>query len=140
MLLPVITAFLISGCTAAMVGGSAARSAGTTFLYMRGAVTTDYCQPFDPVWNACEKTVADMRGRKVAPKKTIGQGVIAAVINGKKVKISVSYKAKNLTSVSVRIGFFGEDQASQFIHDAISENLSSGEEQKLYSSKIKEKE
>jgi hypothetical protein len=135
-----MAAVLISGCTAAMVGGSAARSAGTTFFYMKGELITDYYQPFDPVWNACEKTVSDMRGLNVVPKKAIGLGAITAVINGKKVKISVTYKAKELTVVSVRVGFMGDHQSSQFVHDMISENLSPGEDQKLYSSKTKKSE
>ncbi len=136
----VMAAVLISGCTAAMVGGSAARSAGTTFFYLKGELATDYYQPFDSVWKACEKTVSDMRGQNVVPKKAIGLGAITSVINGKKVKISVTYKAKDLTVVSVRIGIMGDHESSQFVHDRISENLSPGKDQKLYSSKIKKKD
>jgi hypothetical protein len=127
---------LISGCTAAMVGGSAARSAGTTFFYLKGEVATDYYQPFDSVWKACKKTVSDMRAQDVVLKNPIGMGAITAVINGKKVKISVTYKAKDLTVVSVRVGLMGDHESSQFIHDMISENLSHGEDLKLYSSNI----
>jgi hypothetical protein len=34
----------------------------------------------------------------------------------------------------------GDHESSQFVHDRISENLSPGKDQKLYSSKIKKKD
>jgi hypothetical protein len=115
---------LLSGCTAALVGGAAVGAGAGTFVYLKGELKTDYNQPFDPVWKACEKTVADMRGLDVIPAKEIGKGKITALIDGEKVDISLTYKAKNLTSVSVRVGLIGNRQSSQLIHDKIRDNLS----------------
>ena len=113
-----------SGCTAALIGGAAVGAGTGTFVYLKGELKTDYKQSFDSVWKACEKTVADMRGLDVMPAKEIGKGKIAAVIDGEKVDISVTYKAKNLTTVSIRVGLIGNKQSSQLIHDKIEENLS----------------
>ena len=55
--------------------------------------------------------------------REIGNGKIAAVINDEKVKIEVLYKAKNVTTVSIRVGLIGDKLASQLIHDKIGDNL-----------------
>jgi len=116
-------AFLISGCTAMLVGGAAVAAGSGTFLFISGEMKTDYYHSFDSTWNACQKTVADMRGLDVLPEKEIGKGKITAMINDEKVQISVTYKAKNVTTVSIRVGLIGDKLSSQLIHDRIGENL-----------------
>jgi hypothetical protein len=115
--------FLTSGCMAALVGGAAVGAGSGTYLFINGEMKTDYYYAFDTVWNACQKTVADMRGLEVMPEKEIGKGKITAVIDDEKVQISVTYKAKNVTTVSVRVGLIGNKLSSQLIHDKIGDNL-----------------
>ncbi|MDD5100579.1 MAG: DUF3568 family protein [Syntrophales bacterium] len=119
----IIGTLLISGCTAALIGGAAVGAGSGTYFYMNGEMKTDYYASFDTTWNACEKAVADMRGLDVLPEKEIGKGKISAVINDEKVKISVDYKAKNVTTVSIRVGLIGNKLSSQLIHDKIGDNL-----------------
>ncbi len=114
---------LLSGCAAALVGGAAVGAGSGTYFYINGELKTDYYAPFDAVWSACEKTVADMRGLDVEREKMLAKGTIDAVIDDEKVKISVTYKAKDVTTVSVRIGLFGNKLSSQLIHDKILDNL-----------------
>jgi hypothetical protein len=119
----VIGAFLISGCAAALVGGAALGAGSGTYFFINGEMKTDYYNSFDTVWNACQKTVADMRGLDVQPEKEIGKGKISAMIDDEKVQISVTYKAKNVTTVSIRVGLIGNKLSSQLIHDKIGDNL-----------------
>ncbi|MBP7341675.1 MAG: DUF3568 family protein [Deltaproteobacteria bacterium] len=114
---------LCSGCAALVVGGAAVGAGTGTYLYINGELKTDYFASFDKVWNACEKTVADLRGTEVQPVKEIAQGKITAMINDDKVQIEVTYRGKNQTSVAIRVGLIGDKQASQFLHDKIAENL-----------------
>jgi len=115
---------LFSGCATALVVGGAAVGAGTgTYFYVNGELKTDYFASFDKVWNACEKTVADMRGTEVRPVKEIAQGKIKAVINDEKVKFEITYRAKNQTSVAIRVGLVGNKLSSQLLHDKIAEHL-----------------
>lgn len=116
--------FLISACgpEILVIGGIVGSGAGT-YYYVDGELVTDYSAPFDRVWNACEKTVADMRGKDVKPKREIGMGSIQSLINDEKVKFKVTYKNKNLTSVGVRVGLFGNKLSSQLLHDKIYENI-----------------
>lgn len=115
---------LTSGCAAALVVGAAGGAGSGTYFYINGDMKTDYYHSFDAVWSACEKTIADMRGVEVQPEKEIGQGKITAVINDERVQFAVTYKAKNVTTVSVRVGIIGNKLSSQLIHDKIGDNLS----------------
>jgi len=123
MVFLVMGVLLISGCTAALVGGAAVGAGSGTYFYINGEMKTDYYTSFDTAWNACQKTVADMRGLDVMPEKEIGKGKITAVIDDEKVQIAVSYKAKNVTTVSIRVGLIGNKLSSQLIHDKIGDNL-----------------
>ena len=123
ILLVVMVVSLISGCAAVVVGGAAAGAASGTYFYINGEMKTDYYASFDAVWSACEKTVADMRGLDVQRDKMLAKGKIEAVIDDEKVQIAVTYKAKDVTTVSVRIGLFGNKLSSQLIHDKILDNL-----------------
>jgi hypothetical protein len=123
ILLAVMGVFLISGCAAVVVGGAAAGAATGTYFYINGEMKTDYYSSFDAVWSACEKTVADMRGLDVERDRMLAKGKIETVIDDEKVHISVTYKAKDVTTVSVRIGLFGNKLSSQLIHEKILDNL-----------------
>jgi cytochrome c-type biogenesis protein CcmE len=120
----VIGFFLISACgpEVLVLGGIVGSGAGT-YYFINGELATDYSAPFDKVWSACEKTVADIRGKDVQPKREIGTGSIHTVIEDENVKISVNYKNKNLTSVGIRVGLFGNKLSSQLLHDKIYENV-----------------
>lgn len=125
IVLLVMGVFLISGCgiEAVLITGAAVGSGSGTYFYLDGEMKTDYYHSFDAAWNACQKTVADMRGLDVLPEKEIGKGKISAVIDDEKVQISVTYKAKNVTTVSIRVGLIGNKLSSQLIHDKIADNL-----------------
>ena len=124
LILSLLSIFLCSGCVPLIVGGAAA-GAGTvgTYFYVNGELKTDYPAPFDEVWNACAKTVADMQGIDVVPEKEIAKGTINTVINDEKVKFDVTYKAKNMTTVSIRVGLIGNKLSSQLLHDKVADYL-----------------
>jgi len=115
--------FLFSGCAALVVGGAAVGAGTGTYFYVNGELKTDYYASFDKTWNACEKTIADMRGIEVVPVKEIAQGKITTVINGEKVKFDITYKSKNFTTVAIRVGLIGNKLSSQLLHDKIAEYL-----------------
>jgi hypothetical protein len=123
LLVLILGAFLISGCAPLVVGGAVVSATSGTYYYVNGELKTDYYYPFDTVWSACEKTIADMRGVDVDPIKEIGTGTISAMIESEKVNFAIHYKAKNVTSVAIRVGLVGNKLSSQLLHDKISENL-----------------
>ena len=126
LILSLFIPFLFSGCGAEpfIIAGAAA-GAGTagTYYYVNGGLKTDYSASFDKVWSACEKTVADMRGVDVVPSREIAQGTIDTLINNEKVNFEVTYKSKNLTTVTIRVGIIGNKLSSQLLHDKITDYL-----------------
>ena len=115
---------LFSGCGALLLGGAAATGgAAGAYVWLNEEMKTDYYAPFDKTWTAVEKTVAGLHGTKVEPVREISQGMINTLIDDEKVRISVTYKERNVTSVAVRVGTVGNKLSSQLIHDRISENL-----------------
>jgi hypothetical protein len=114
----------MSGCPAAVVGGAAVGAGTGTYFYINGEMKTDYYYPYEKVWTACEKTVADMRGIDVIRNKEIGTGTITTLIDNEKVLFSIQYKAKNVTMVAIRVGMIGNKLSSQLLHDKINDNIS----------------
>lgn len=123
VVLLIMGALIISGCELALIGVGAVGAGSGTYFYINGEMKTDYYHSFDATWSACQKSVADMRGLDVEQEKEIGNGKIMAVVNDEKVKIEVLYKAKNVTTVSIRVGLIGDKLSSQLIHDKIGDNL-----------------
>ena len=120
----VLSFFIISACgpEVLVIGGIVGSGAGT-YYFINGELVTDYSVPIDKVWSACEKTIADMRGKEVEPNREIGTGTINAVINDESVKFSVNYKSKDMTTVGIRVGIFGNKLSAQLLHDKVSENI-----------------
>ncbi|MBN2282298.1 MAG: DUF3568 family protein [Deltaproteobacteria bacterium] len=119
----VIFIVFLSGCAPLILGGVAATTGVGTYIYVDGNLATDYHYSFELVWDACEAVVASMGGTDVIREKDVGVGELSAVIDGETVKISAKYRANELTSVMVRVGFLGDKLASQRIHDMIYEHL-----------------
>lgn len=119
----ILAAFLFSGCVPLVVGGAAVGAGTGTYIFVNGELKTDYYASFDKVWNACEQTIADMRGTEVAPVKEIAQGKITTLINDEKVQFDLKYKSKDVTTVSIRVGMVGNKLSSQLLHDKIAEHL-----------------
>jgi hypothetical protein len=126
VLLVISALFTFSGCAVLLGGAAIGAGASGTYLYIDGEMKTDYYAPFDKVWVAVEKTVADMQGLDVMRSREIAQGSINAVINQDKVFFTLKYKEKNVTTVSVRVGMLGNKLGSQLLHDKIAENLAKG--------------
>lgn len=125
-LLPVVIALLVfglAGCAPLVVGGAAVTAGAGTYVYVQGELKTDYPHEFERVWSAVERVFADMRGVDVVPDKEIGKGSIEGIIDNEKVRVIITYKAKELTNVSVRVGMLGDKAASQRIHDKIAANV-----------------
>jgi hypothetical protein len=120
--------FSLYGCPALVVGGAAVAGGTGTYYYVEGELRRDYYNPYDKVWAACEKTIADMRGYDVEPQKDAGQGKIDAMIEDEKVHFSIKSKGKDvsgkdITTVGVRVGLVGNELSSKLVHDKITENL-----------------
>ena len=109
ILMVMLTAFCLSGTG--------------TYVYVEGDMKTDYYYSFEDVWTACESVIAKMNALDVVKDKDVGKGKIQAVLDGEKVWFTAKYKADELTSLTVRVGFLGDKVASQRLHDLVADNL-----------------
>jgi hypothetical protein len=115
---------LLTGCDAAInMNGKIASINSGKFLYQNGNLVSDYKANIDMVWQACEKSVAELKATDIQKERKISTGMIKAVIQDEKVVIKVEYIDRDLTSVSVFVGTVGNNMASRLIHDKIIGNL-----------------
>lgn len=115
---------LLTGCDAAInMNGKIASINSGKFLYQDGNLVSNYKANIDMVWQACEKSVAELKATDIQKERKISTGVIKAVIQDEKVVIKVEYIDRDLTSVSVFVGTVGNNMASRLIHDKIIGNL-----------------
>jgi hypothetical protein len=114
------------GCgSAVLMGSQTVGIESGKFIYTNGAVKCDYTYPFEQVWEASLKALAEMKAASVTKEKKISKGEIEALISNEKVKVTVSYSSREMTSVSVRVGLLGNNIASKMILERITDNLKS---------------
>ena len=115
---------LLTGCDAAInMNGKIASINSGKFLYQDGNLVSNYKANIDMVWQACEKSVAELKATDIQKERKISTGIIKAVIQDEKVVIKVEYIDRDSTSVSVFVGTVGNNMASRLIHDKIIGNL-----------------
>ncbi len=124
MYILIVSVFLLFGCDATMVmGGKVMGVSSGRFIYQDGYLSTQYKADVDGVWQACEKTVTELKGSKIEKDRKIASGSIKAVIADEKVTILVEYVEKDVTNVSVMCGIGGSNIASRMIQDKIAANI-----------------
>lgn len=118
LLLPAL--LMITACdTALTVGRKTIGVRSGEFIYTDGYLRATYTFPFEKVWSACEKTLADLKAIDIERKQKIATGSLTALIQDDKVQITVDYLEKGMTAVSIMAGPSGSTLASQLIHDRI---------------------
>jgi len=118
----------LGGCVPLLVGGAAVGAGSGAYVYVNGELRVEYNVSFDKVRTACEMTVAELGGKEVVPEWKIGEGTITTVIRGEKTKLHLEYKGKEMTLLTIRVGFFGNQASSQLIKDKVSEYLIKNQE------------
>ncbi|MBN1547146.1 MAG: DUF3568 family protein [Syntrophaceae bacterium] len=115
--------FCLAGCVPLLVGGAAVGAGSGTYIYVNGELRVEYNVSFEQLRTACEMTIAEMGGKEVVPDWKIGEGTINANIKNEKVRFHIEYKDKEATLLGIRVGYFGDKQASILIKDKVSEYL-----------------
>jgi hypothetical protein len=115
----------LSGCSRYVVAGAAAGGAVYgTYKYSKGNLSRNYGAPVPTVWEATLSAL-DQMGIEPAEKNNdaFGGQVNAKLHDGKSLTVKLVRVADNLTEVGVRVGTFGNEERSEFIHNKIAENL-----------------
>ena len=114
-----------AGCVGvAVVGGTAA-----TAVYLNGELSYALSAPMEKVWKASEAVMVDKKMK--ATEKSIDNMDRTRVIKGKTredkdFQISLEAKDKDVTVVKVRVGYFGDQDKSLEIVEAIEQKIKEG--------------
>jgi hypothetical protein len=112
----------LTGC-AIVAGDTVMGYESGRFVYHDGSLQSNYKYPFDQVWEASRKALAELKASDIQFDRKIEKGTIEAVLDEEKVKITVEYLTRTDTSVSVRVGTAGSNVAARYIHDKIDSTL-----------------
>jgi hypothetical protein len=93
------------------------------FVVVDGKLGADYPYPYDRVWKAAEKTLAELKATEVVPDRGIASGSLQGRVDGDRVMILIDYISRDRTSVSVLVGLVGDTLGTRLIHERIADNL-----------------
>lgn len=109
----------LSGCIAVAAGAGAG-----AYAYVRGDLETNLNNDYNKVVDSARAAIKDLEFAKVSENKDALKAVLVArTALDKKVEITVTYTAKKLTNIKIRVGLFGDEQLSLSILDKIKAGL-----------------
>ena len=115
--------FMIQGCLLLAVGAGAGAGAATV-AYVKGELKTTYAASLNRTWDATLSALKDLRINVYSSKKDAIEGSIEATkADGTKVKITLEPAGPDTTSVRIRVGIFGDEEASRVINRQIASKL-----------------
>ena len=113
---------LVSCAPVAFVAGTAAGVGG--YKYYEGALTVIYQASYQKTWDASLKALEEMSIRITSKQLDITSGGIMAIeASGRTMKIFLKYISPQETEVTIRVGLFGDEDASKIIKDKIASIL-----------------
>jgi hypothetical protein len=109
-----------SGC-AVLVAGAVGAGAGVgTYRYVEGNLKRDYMGPLPKVMRASLVALDDL---KIAPnlerEDDSGALIRGIMKDGTKVTVNLKEISDNQIEVGVRVGFFGDREQSELVHEKI---------------------
>lgn len=116
----VILILLSTGCAAVVVGGAAAVG---TYTYVAGQLTGAYNANLKTTYQAtiagCESLNLPIHSHELK----LSKASVTTRDGDRDVWINIRAQTSSTTEVSVRVGYLGDEFASQRIHDAIAKKL-----------------
>ncbi len=123
-LLPVICFLFLAGCGALVVFGVGTAAGVAGYKWYEGALTVIYEAPYIKAWDATLKALEDMELQIQSQKHDLTKGTIKAKLDDdRSLSVSLAYKSAQQTEVVIRVGFFGDKDASDVIQENIRKEL-----------------
>lgn len=113
----------LPGCALFLVGAGAGGGVGT-YAYVKGELKREYHAGYDRTWSASERALKALEIRIVdSQKDRLGGTINARRGDGETVKVALEPVASDRTLVRIRIGTFGDRDASERIEKEIEKRL-----------------
>ncbi len=111
------------GCAALLLGGGAVAGAGMV-AYAKGELIAVEDADLDRVWAAAQGAMDDLDFVIQSRLTTAGSAkLIARGAGSRRVTVAVERRVGNLTEISVRVGYFGDEPLSRLILQKIRRRL-----------------
>ena len=118
---------LACGCVPLIFAGAGAGAGVGTYAYVKGDLEVEYASDYESVWNATLQALDDRNIGVEGQSRDGFKGVIKARrASGTVVTVKVVGKATRVTVVRIRVGTFGDEQASLMIKKSIDRHLGLG--------------
>jgi uncharacterized lipoprotein len=115
---------ILQGCGALVAGGAGAAAGGTGVAYVRGESRSTYPASFDRTWAATLAALQDARLTVTDTQRDGTQGTIKAKqADDTNVTVNLEQAGPGTTEVKIRVGVFGDEDASKAIHNRIASRL-----------------
>jgi hypothetical protein len=118
-ILVILSVFLLYGCAAVWLGVGAGVGIGT-YKWIEGRLEREYPLPYLRAWDAANDALSNLQ---ISVTNSIDEGVkgkINAVRrDGKKVNIWFKDRGQGVTTIGVRVGYFGDRDQAERVHDEI---------------------
>ena len=112
-----------SGCAALWVGAGVAAGAGTV-AYVRGSLVSTEAASIKVAWQATLTAMGDLQYTIAEQKKdALEASLVATTARNRTVRIKLDKATDSTTTVSIRVGTWGDEQLSRSILDAIRKRL-----------------
>ena len=123
-LLPVIFFLFLAGCGALVVFGVGTAAGIAGYKWYEGVLTVIYEAPYERAWEATLKAIEDMELPIQSQKHDLTKGTIKAKLkDDRSLSVSLAYKSAQQTEVVIRVGFFGDKDASDVVQENIRKEL-----------------
>ena len=113
------TLFLL-GCSAAVMVGVGAGAGIGSYSYIKGELKADYPYPYDRIWDASLTVIQKLEIEVTSRERdALGGKITGKRADGKPVVVKIKDKGLGVTTVSVRVGTFGDQEASRKFHQTL---------------------
>lgn len=110
---------LLYGCAAVLIGVGAGVGIGA-YKYIDGRLSREYPISYAKAWHS---TNTALENKQISISNSINEGakgtIEAVRKDGKKVTVVLKDRGQGVTSISVRVGLFGDRLEAEKIHDEI---------------------
>lgn len=110
----------VAACAPIIIGGAAV---GATYAYSNGWMERDYEIPLDRAYNASLQAVQNLNMEIIEKNKGLSSAEIRATQNEETYWIKIDSKGENLSTIRVRAGLLGDEDASRVVQREIEQNI-----------------
>jgi Protein of unknown function (DUF3568) len=115
---------MLQGCVPLVAAGAGAAAGAGTIAYTEGSLDTTYAASVDRTWNATMAALKDSQLNITEQQKDAAQATIKARrADNTPVTVSMKQAGSNTTTVKIRVGTFGDEEASRAINSRIAAHL-----------------